>query len=257
MNKKYLTILSSNLDHNPDFITRKEKIKKTFSEYNFDFYTLQEIDKIKDIEYIIPKNYHYLKPTKGGNTIISKTKAIKSYTIKLGDVDAISGLYNLGCHTFLVISTHFTWGTGKEYARLENAYKLNKFIDKIAPLDANRSTNEIYTILAGDLNAEPDHSSIRYLTGKESYLKSSTQFTDPFENYNNNHTSSNKNKFFIRTAKENNFLYPKLIPNRRIDYILLRGFAHGRVGAGFDPITHNKEPFLYSDHYPISVKVIC
>lgn len=56
MNKKYISILSSNLGHNPDFINRKEKIKKTFSKYNFDFYALQEIDKIKDIEYIIPNN---------------------------------------------------------------------------------------------------------------------------------------------------------------------------------------------------------
>lgn len=257
MNKKYIKILSSNLDHNPDFVTRKEIIKKTFANNNFDFYALQEIDNIEDIKYILPNNYNYLKPTKGGNTIISKTKAIKSYTVKLGDVDAICGLYNLGCHTFLVISTHFTWGTGKEQLRLENAYTLNKFIEKISPLDANKSKNEIYTILAGDLNSEPDHTTIRYLTGKDTYRKSSTQFTDPFASFKENFTSSNKNKFFIRTAKENNFLYPELIPDRRIDYILLRGFAHGRVGAGYDPIIHNKEPYLYSDHYPISIKVIC
>jgi len=257
MNKKYIKILSSNLDHNPDFVTRKEIIKKTFTNNNFDFYALQEIDNIKDIKYILPNSYHYLKPTKGGNTIISKKKAIKSYTVKLGDVDAIRGLYDLGCHTFLVISTHFTWGTGKEQLRLENAYILNKFIEQKAPLDANKSKNVIYTILAGDLNAEPDHKTIRYLTGKDTYRKSSTQFTDPFAYCKENFTSSNKNKFFIRTAKENNFLYPELIPDRRIDYILLRGFAHGRVGAGYDPITHNKEPYIYSDHYPISIKVIC
>lgn len=255
---KNLKILSANVDHHKDFVKRKIKIKTNFSKKNHDFYMLQEIFSINDVKYITPDNYFYLPPSPYGNTIISKVKSEKYFTVDLKGVDAICGFYNFDCHRYLLISTHFTWGTAKESERIENAYKLEQAIRDIVPFDANKDKNEIYTILAGDLNATPDSQTIRYLIGKECYNNSATQYTDPFEKSKGyNYTSSYKNKYFIRTAKENLFNLPKYIPERRIDYILLRGFAHGRVGAALSTKVHTNNDYLFSDHYPISVKIFC
>lgn len=255
---KKINFLSSNIDRFEDLPQRIDKIKKALNNKLYDFYLLQEIYDDKDLKYITPKNYYYLPVSKCGNSIISKVKPNNSFVIDLDDVDAICGQYMINNHKFQIISTHFTWGTAKENKRLENAYKLDMEIAKTTPFYLNHEKQEIFTILGGDLNSEPDSATLRFLLGKDIYKGHSTQYIDSFLVDNKNiYTSTPKNKYFIRTALNNNFPNPKLLPERRIDYILSRGYNYGRVGSPLGSKILSTDPiYYYSDHYPIEAEII-
>ena len=255
---KKIKILSSNIDRYEDLPQRIDKIKKAFNNKLYDFYLLQEIYDDNDLKYITPKNYYSLPVSKCGNSIISRIKPNNSFVIDLEEVDAICGQYDINGNNFQVISTHFTWGTARENKRVENAYRLDMEIAKTTPFYLNHEKQDIFTILGGDLNSEPDSATLRFLLGKDLYKGYSTQYIDSFSGANKNiYTSSPKNKYFIRTALNNNFPNPKMLPERRIDYILSRGYNYGRVGSPLRSKILSTDPiYYYSDHYPIEAEII-
>jgi endonuclease/exonuclease/phosphatase family metal-dependent hydrolase len=256
MNK--ITFLSSNIDRYEDLPQRIDKIKQTFANKLYDFYLLQEIYDDKDLKYITPDDYYSLPVSICGNSIISKFKPIKSSVIDLGEVDAISAHYDVRGNIFQVVSTHFAWGTAKEHKRIENAYNLDMELSKTTPFYLNHEKQDIFTIIGGDLNSEPDSATLRFLLGKDIYKGYSTQYIDSFSKDNiSKYTSSPKNKYFIRTALNNNFPNPEMLPERRIDYILSRGYNYGRVGSPIKSQILSDDPaYYYSDHYPIEAEIM-
>lgn len=149
-----------------------------------------------------------------------------------------------------LISAHFAWGSHAEPQRLRQA----EAIDNLAV--AVPAEEPGIVLLAGDLNAEPDYRSIRYLHGKDlsaDGLKS-TLWTDawvtagsPGNEYTSKHSTNAQGRV---TAFQVGISYPGFLPDRRIDYIMTRGWNYGREGSpvSFGLISSPHEDATLSDH---------
>lgn len=149
-----------------------------------------------------------------------------------------------------LVSAHFAWGSHSEPERLKQA----ETIDSLA-IAINADEPGI-VLLAGDLNAEPDYRSIRYLHGKDlsaDGLKS-TLWTDawvtagtPANEYTSKHSTNAQGRV---TAFQVGISYPGFLPDRRIDYIMTRGWNYGREGSpvSFGFIASSHEDVTLSDH---------
>lgn len=151
-------------------------------------------------------------------------------------------------------SAHFAWGSDSEYKRLKQAMQLDSFAAY------KQATEDAVFILGGDLNADENHRTIRYLKGYDLALnKTSTLWVDAFT-FNKNideWATSDQGKDFYgpRTAFRHGINNPEMLPARRIDYLMSRGWVYGKVGCPinykrFGGVTAGGEREL-SDHYGI------
>ena len=127
----------------------------------------------------------------------------------------------------LVVSAHLSWGGKGEYTRLRQVVTLDQEISRILG-------NEMApACLGGDLNSLPQSSTIRYLTGLDSYEGESTQWADAFAlaGIGDGVTSTSANPWARVTAERHGFLDTYALPDRRIDYIMVRGYPYGRPFA--------------------------
>jgi endonuclease/exonuclease/phosphatase family metal-dependent hydrolase len=126
--------------------------------------------------------------------------------------------------TWHLACTHLTWGGDKEHVRLDEA----RNIERVA-----KERNADVTILAGDLNTLPDHDAIRHLTGKAASTHGDhTYWVDAWEasKQTGGATSCPANKYAHVTAAANGIDNALYLPDRRIDYIMARGWAYGKPG---------------------------
>jgi endonuclease/exonuclease/phosphatase family metal-dependent hydrolase len=156
-----------------------------------------------------------------------------------------------------IIAAHFAWGSHSEPRRLAQA----EVVDSLAL--AALAEEPGVALLAGDLNAEPDYRSIRYLSGKDLSAdgKRSTLWTDawvtagtPANEFTSKHSTNSQGRV---TAFKVGISYPGFLPDRRIDYILTRGWNYGREGSpvSFGLIADGDEPDL-SDHEGIYADIL-
>lgn len=127
----------------------------------------------------------------------------------------------------LVASAHLFWGEKSEHTRLRQAVTLDQEISRIL-------SNEMApACLGGDLNSLPQSSTIRYLTGLESCEGQSAQWADAYAiaGIGDGVTSTSANPWARVTAERHGFLDTYALPDRRIDYIMVRGYPHGRPFA--------------------------
>jgi endonuclease/exonuclease/phosphatase family metal-dependent hydrolase len=150
----------------------------------------------------------------------------------------------------LVISAHLAWGGSNEHQRLSQAKHIVNWVDEcLGPDDTDAA------IIAGDFNALPDSDTLRWLTGK-SAVAPGTLWTDAWERNTGGDgaTSSSQNSYAIHTSltyatERAAVLDATLLPDRRIDFILSRGWRNGRA---FSPTgTHVVREPLMSDHYAL------
>ncbi len=149
-----------------------------------------------------------------------------------------------------LFSAHFIWGGETEVQRAKQAELIELWaseVEKVKPSSVS--------LLAGDLNAEPDYRSIRYLSGKELSLDNShgTLWTDAWVSagsednaITNSHSTNVQGR---ATAFRSGIAYPGFLPDRRIDYIFVRGWRYGKIGSpvSFGYMTH-PEGLEISDH---------
>lgn len=156
-----------------------------------------------------------------------------------------------------VITAHMRWGGDKEEERLMQAWIINKIAEQLEQTYENS-----FTVLAGDLNAEPDSRTIRYLMGKDLSLHDdSTLWVDAYkmhgkeENYATNDHATNP--YGITTAKGKGITLTEFLPARRIDYILVKNWIYGKVGCpvNFGYFNHPAKHIL-SDHNGIQSDLI-
>jgi endonuclease/exonuclease/phosphatase family metal-dependent hydrolase len=117
-----------------------------------------------------------------------------------------------------VFSTHLSWQLHDAALRERQVQELTRFISKQAG-----ESDPLGPVVAGDFNAEPDSTAIRYLTGLGSLDGASTYFQDAWRLAGDGGpglTWSNRNPHAVVDQE----------PDRRIDYIF-SGF-HGRTGMG-------------------------
>lgn len=195
-----------------------------------------------------------------GNAVLSALPAEHAEVVDLGDADAATVVLDTGCHRFLVVSTHLAWGTGKEHTRLQQAMRLDDWIAVHAPLDPQRAdTPALYAVLGGDLNSEPDSATLRWLHGREVHDGRSTLWVDAWRAGSGaGYTSTPENPYAGRTAALVGITRPDLLPARRIDHLLSRGFAHGRVAAPLRAeLLGRGSGRAFGDHYGVAATFLC
>lgn len=117
-------------------------------------------------------------------------------------------------------------------------------------------------ILNGDFNAVPESSTVRFLKGLDfdtNYY--STMWTDCYEACNpmeKGFTVNLKSPYAKRTASLVGITRPDLIPERKVDYVFVKGFAYGRPGSPVESYLLDVDsPYGYaSDHYGVYAKLI-
>lgn len=134
-------------------------------------------------------------------------------------------------------SAHLTWGSDREPTRLEQA----QYLDDLAGAAHTRAPGTV-DVLCGDLNALPESRTLRYLTGLDVDLRGSgTLWVDAWQVRGSGpgYTSDPTLARAEATARYVGIERVDLLPHRRIDYVLVRGFAHGRPGS---PLTADLVP---------------
>jgi len=127
----------------------------------------------------------------------------------------------------LVLSAHLVWGGLLEHRRLLQASALDAAASRLLG-DPDRAA-----VLAGDFNATPDSATLGFLTGRVPAEGRAAQWVDAFAlaGEGSGVTSSADNVWARATASRHGFLDPSVLPDRRIDFVMVRGYAHGRPFA--------------------------
>lgn len=264
MTKNSLKVLSWNIDRNEtDIRLRFANILKAIVESDADIVSLQE--NIKSPEYDVSKalvskyGYTLVCSSENDTHVLSRGES-SSQIIRNEETDSYlaCGLIKIKDHSFLVGSAHLTWGTGKENIRLKEVVDIEKLYIQYTELDPFRSKNQTIGLLCGDLNAEPDSASIRFLKGLGVEYNMSTLWTDSWVTGNGpGITSSSTNVLAKRTANSVGLDNGEL-PDRRIDYVMVRGFAYSRPGEFKSTKLvgdQNTMESACSDHYGVLAEI--
>jgi endonuclease/exonuclease/phosphatase family metal-dependent hydrolase len=197
--------------------------------------------------------------TAQGNAVLSRLPVSDVSIVELGSADAAAAVVDAGCHRFLMVSTHLSWGTGRENVRLDEVMKLDAWVSERAPLDPQRVQPELYAMLGGDLNSEPDSATVRWLHGLDVHEGRSTLWVDAWRaGRGPGYTSTPENPFAARTAATVGIARPDLLPARRIDHLLSRGYAHGRVGSPLEAYLLGRgNGRCFGDHYGVGASFLC
>jgi len=155
--------------------------------------------------------------------------------------------------SLLLVSTHLMWGGLLEHRRLLQAAALD------AAVSSALADPTAAAVLGGDFNTLPHSSTVRYLTGIEPFESRTAQWSDAFAQagVGSGVTSTGANPWARMTAERHGFLEPAGIPERRIDYLFVRGYPYGRpfaplrcfsVGPDLVASLLPSEGFAPSDH---------
>lgn len=127
----------------------------------------------------------------------------------------------------LLVSTHLMWSGLLEHRRVLQASVLDAAVSRMLD-DATAPA-----VLGGDFNTTSGSSTIRHLTGLEPFEGRTAQWLDAFANAGAGPgvTSTGANRWARVTASRHGFLEPAGIPDRRIDFLFVRGYVHGRAFA--------------------------
>jgi len=242
--KRITTLVEAIVNSEADFValqevTEIETLKEELALRGYPYSSFSQLVNLRGgIEYVGYVSKHQLTTLRGGESQepLSDRICLASATVE--------GI------TLNLFSAHFVWGGDTELKRTQQA----ELVEKWAAEREKENPNSI-SILAGDLNAEPDYRSIRYLSGKELSLDNShgTLWTDawvtagsPENEITNSHSTNAQGR---ATAFRTGIAYPGFLPHRRIDYIFVRGWRYGKLGSpvSFGYITH-PEGIEISDH---------
>lgn len=186
-----------------------------------------------------------------GNAILSR------FPVESVAVHPLPGTDELRCVLFAavrsphgmlpVFTTHLNWRLDEGHVRQAQVASLVQFVDRCAPA----AREGIPPIVMGDFNAEPDADEIRYLRGLTPLGGRSVYFADCFAvagDGSAGHTYARSNEFAAMLRE----------PNRRIDYIFVRGPDERFRGEPLDAalaFTTKVGGVLPSDHYGVVATV--
>ena len=183
-----------------------------------------------------------------GNAILSKWPIVKEHVFELpngGSDESRSLLYALIDAPFGKLPffcTHLNWKLHHSRVRQLQVHAVATAIEKLAPLDTG-----FPPVLVGDFNAPPDADEIRFLKGLHSIDDQSVYFADSFELAGDGSPGAT-------FAKSNPHAEPLREPDRRIDYVFVRGPDDAQRG---EPLACNlcfDRPYdgmFPSDHYGV------
>ena len=130
-------------------------------------------------------------------------------------------------HDVTLVSAHLAWGADQENVRVRQAQALTHSLLR-GHVDIE--------ILGGDLNAPESSDTLRWLTGLSAVPAPGAMFVDAFAvaGRGEGWTTGPSLRSSHLTAQTVGILRPELIPCRRIDYVLVHGWAFGRAGCPVD-----------------------
>jgi len=150
-----------------------------------------------------------------GNAILSRFPITDAETVKLPGADGaepravVSAMLQTPFGPVPFFSTHLAWKFD------EGALRMRQVIAVASAVDRRQKRAAFPAILVGDFNAEPDSDEMRFLRGLHTHGGTSTYFIDAFGEVGSGDgaTFSKRNAYAAAVGE----------PDRRIDYVLVRG----------------------------------
>ena len=181
-----------------------------------------------------------------GNAILSKWPVVRSEIIPLpngGSDEQRSIVFAELASPFgkvPVFCTHLNWMLHHGHVRQLQVKALTDAIARLAPIDG------FPPVVMGDFNAEPDSDEIRYLRGLTGLGGPCVYFADSF-----GITGEGPG---ITFSKRNDYAAPLREPERRIDYVFVRGPDDAQRGEPLDArvcFDEKHEGTFPSDHFGV------
>lgn len=223
-----------------------------------------EKDNIKHLALQAGFEYSYIAPSavvrqQGG--VGSSTGIFSRYPLENADemnLTAMAGstkgayaIIEFNGHHIFFMSVHLLRGAENGYIRLKQASLIEETVERVA-YDRGKA------IVGGTLNDTPEGDSVRYLKGlKASNETKSAFWIDATAGSDIEHTPTTRYDSILgREAADNRGIqFPEMIPERKVDYLMVRGWVYGTVGMPMDAeqfgISHSKEGLGVSDHYGV------
>lgn len=264
-----LRVASINLSNNTAFY--KDRIKAVMFEAkkkNIEVLLLQEIaqgekDNLRNLAAKAGFKYSYISPSivvRQHGSVGSSTGIFSRYPLESADEMNLTAMHGstkgsyatvqFNGHSIFLLSVHLLRGAENGYIRLKQATLIEE--------TAARLSHGGKAIVGGTLNDVPDGDSVRYLKGRKASSETKSAFwVDATEGSDiEDHPTTRYNSLLGREAADNNAIqFPELIPERKVDYLLSRGWVYGTIGMPMDPelfgISQSKEGLGVSDHYGV------
>lgn len=195
---------------------------------------------------------------KFGNALLTRHKILDSRTFRLPGADSgetrslLYALLETPWGRQPVFVTHLNWKLHHGFVRLKQVIYVAERIFVLAPVEADF----LPPILMGDFNAAPAADEIRYLKGEHVIDGRSVYFADAWD-YAEASPSGSPSPGYTY-ARDNAYALKNGEPNRRIDYIFVRGpdkqmrGEPGNVQLAFRETTTGSEGTVWaSDHYGV------
>jgi endonuclease/exonuclease/phosphatase family metal-dependent hydrolase len=183
-----------------------------------------------------------------GNAILSKWPIARAFTFGLPGTDEhrclVFAEIDSPAGKIPFFSTHLNWKFDESLVRQLQAQTIARFVD------ACRAPNGFPPVVVGDFNAEPDSDEIRFMRGLSSLGGASTHFHDAFGEAG---TGAG-----VTFSKKNSYAALLREPDRRIDYIWVRGGDEGFRGEPLTARVAFDEPVngvFPSDHFGLVAEI--
>lgn len=271
-----LNVLTFNMLHKEFMMKdRVQMLARKINDLNLDIVLLQEVpfDKhgaSETLDYLVSEtglevaaiNHHFIhKNYDSGSAILSRFPVIEGgKTLAPEDegahhYDSAYAVIDTPNRPVIVFTIHAAWGCENEVYRERQVL----FLDRQAKeLETKYSERNPFSIMGGDMNAESENNCIRFLTGKGSLDNAGTLWVDAWKYLHPEeagYTVVPANKLATKTALEVGITRPELIPSRRIDYLMVRGWVYGRAGCPLEVKLElqdeDKNGYTASDHFGI------
>lgn len=273
-----LKIITMNTLHSPFMLPERiariaHEIKEEdpdivcFQEIVFDLNNSTESSSLKILAEItgltiVATDPYYERPEhRSGTAILSRLDACESGVGFIPDDNALP--YYNSCYAVLesdagrpivIFSIHGAFRGEREHVREKQFLALNAHANE---LEIKYNDRNPIIVFGGDFNSVPDSSTLRFMKGLSSLEGQGTYWVDCWDVVGEGEgiTSDPMSKHGQITARSCDIMMPDMIPARRIDYTLVKGWVYGRAGS---PLlsriignTLDDEGYTPSDHYGI------
>ena len=153
-----------------------------------------------------------------------------SLTPGVGNVDNWAyALLQSPCGRLVAVYTsHLAWGGLEEPVRLKQAV----YLELLARGVAERHPSAVH-VLGGDLNATPESSTVRFMTGLQGSGDVGAFWVDAWAASGSGYgftSDPSRLSYAVDTARSVGIHDVSQIPGRRIDFLMSRGWVYGRPG---------------------------
>jgi endonuclease/exonuclease/phosphatase family metal-dependent hydrolase len=149
-----------------------------------------------------------------------------------------------------VFVTHLSWMFHQSAARLMQVQQIREWLKERAPVQEGESPSAILPpVVMGDFNSEPESDEIRFMRGL---------YADPYGFYAADCFGIRGDGSGHTWHRDNVYAAREFFPNRRIDYIFVRGpdrWHRGEPLVARVALTESRDGAFASDHYAVYAEI--